>query len=109
MPKYLIFLLICCAVSLKAAAQKTIALDKNQSKQFNNQNDSLSKRNQVKGFKDTATIDMYKIYDTEGNERIVDTSLTIQKEYKFNYLRQDNFGLMQFANIGQTYSQLTRN
>lgn len=108
MLKYLLLLLSFCTVSINVFAQKTIALDKNQSKQFNNQNDSLNRRNQVKGFKDTATIDMYKIYDTEGNERIVDTSLTIQKEYKFNYLREDNFGLMQFANIGQTYNQLTR-
>lgn len=109
MPKYFFIFIILCSISIEVSAQKTIALDKNQSKQFNNQNDSLNRKNQVKGFKDTATIDMYKIYDTKGNERIVDTSLTIQKEYKFNYLRQDNFGLMQFANIGQTYNQLTRN
>ena len=88
-------------------AQKSLPTNKTQQAQFN-RNDTLSKRNQIKGFTDTATIDMYKIYDEENNERIVDTSLTIQKEYRFNYLRQDNFGLMQFANIGQTYNQLTR-
>jgi len=37
----------------------------------------------------------------------VDTSLTIQKEYKFNYLRTDEFGLIPFANVGQTYNRLT--
>ncbi|MDB9782842.1 putative porin, partial [Winogradskyella sp.] len=40
---------------------------------------------------------------------IVDTTLTISKAYKFNYLQKDNFGLMPFANIGQTYNSLTFN
>ncbi|HEU4497635.1 MAG TPA: putative porin, partial [Flavobacterium sp.] len=35
-----------------------------------------------------------------------DTSLTIQKEYKFNYLRKDSFGLLPFANEGHTYNTL---
>ena len=36
----------------------------------------------------------------------VDTSLTIKKDYEYNYLRKDNFGLLPFANEGQTYSTL---
>jgi hypothetical protein len=36
----------------------------------------------------------------------LDTTLTIQKEYKYNYLRSDDFELMPFANIGQTYNKL---
>ncbi|WP_397363540.1 putative porin [Olleya sp. R77988] len=39
----------------------------------------------------------------------VDTTLTINKEYKYNYLRKDNFGLMPFANVGQSYNSLTHN
>src|SRR5690606_10249706 len=30
----------------------------------------------------------------------------LKKEYKFNYLRKDDFGLMPFSNIGQTYNRL---
>jgi hypothetical protein len=36
----------------------------------------------------------------------LDTSLTIQREYSFNYLRKDNFGLLPFPNEGQTYNTL---
>nr|WP_321225191.1 putative porin [uncultured Psychroserpens sp.] len=53
-------------------------------------------------------INDYKIFSNDGSFVSVDTSLTIDKEYKFNYLRKDNFGLIPFANIGQTYNSLTR-
>lgn len=57
--------------------------------------------------KDTiATIDQYKIISLQSDTTFVDTSLTIQKEYKFNYLRKDNFGLLPFANEGQTFNTL---
>ncbi|MCF4100898.1 putative porin, partial [Gillisia sp. M10.2A] len=39
----------------------------------------------------------------------LDTTLTIQKDYKFNYLRKDNFELLPFANVGQTYNSLSHN
>lgn len=53
-----------------------------------------------------ATIDMYKIISLYNDTTYVDTSLTIQKEYKFNYLRKDNFGLLPFSNEGQTFNTL---
>lgn len=53
-----------------------------------------------------ATIDMYKIISIYNDTTFADTSLTLQKEYKFNYLRKDNFGLMPFANEGQTFNTL---
>ena len=53
-----------------------------------------------------ATIDMYKIVTLQHDTTYVDTSLTIQKEYKFNYLRKDNFGLLPFSNEGQTFNTL---
>ena len=37
----------------------------------------------------------------------MDTTLTIHKDYKFNYLRKDNFNLISFANLGQTYNTLS--
>lgn len=55
-----------------------------------------------------AKIEQYLIFDSNGKSSYVDTSLTIQKEYKFNYLRKDNFGLLAFANLGQTYNELTK-
>ena len=77
--------------------------------QPNTLNDSVRPRNKsAKVNNSVAKIEQYKIYDVDGNVQIVDTSLTIQKEYKFNYLRKDNFGLIAFANLGQTYNQLTK-
>ncbi|WP_299549480.1 putative porin [Seonamhaeicola sp.] len=61
-----------------------------------------------KGKKDEkANIEDYLIISVENDTTYVDTTLTIQKEYKFNYIRKDNFGLMPFANLGQTYNSLT--
>ena len=50
----------------------------------------------------------YKIISYKNDTTYVDTTLSIQKEYKFNYLRKDNFNLIQFSNIGQTYNTLSK-
>ncbi|MEO1032703.1 MAG: putative porin [Bacteroidota bacterium] len=71
-----------------------------------NRNDSSNVK-RSRGFKDLATIDMYRKFNTDKDTTIVDTTLTIKKDYKFNYLQRDNFGLMPFANIGQTYNAMT--
>ncbi|MDT0643631.1 putative porin [Zunongwangia sp. F363] len=49
----------------------------------------------------------YKIISYENDTTFVDTSLTIQKDYKFNYLRKDNFELLPFNNTGQPYTHLS--
>jgi hypothetical protein len=52
------------------------------------------------------TIKDYKIISFARDTTVLDTSLTIDKEYRYNYLRKDNFELMPFSNIGQPYNQL---
>ncbi|PCJ98671.1 MAG: hypothetical protein COA50_00025 [Flavobacteriaceae bacterium] len=52
------------------------------------------------------TIEDYKIISFARDTLFLDTTLTIKKEYKYNYLRKDNFELMPFANIGQPYNKL---
>ncbi|QNJ97973.1 hypothetical protein ALE3EI_1412 [Constantimarinum furrinae] len=52
------------------------------------------------------SIELYKIISADRDTTYVDTTLTIQKEYKFNYLRKDNFELLPFSNVGQTYNSL---
>ncbi|WP_343067660.1 putative porin [Winogradskyella flava] len=64
---------------------------------------------QSTGFKKLATIDLYLLFNAEIDTIHVDTTLSIKKDYKFNYLQKDNFGLMPFANIGQTYNALSFN
>ena len=51
----------------------------------------------------------YLIISSKNDTTYVDTTLSIKKDYKFNYLRKDNFGLMPFSNMGQTYNSLTYN
>lgn len=51
-------------------------------------------------------IEDYKIVSIKRDTTVVDTSLTIAKDYKFNYLRKDRYGLLPFANTGQTYNTL---
>lgn len=53
-----------------------------------------------------AAVDLYKIITLDNDTTYVDTTLTIQREYKSNYLRKDTFGLLQFLNEGQTYNTL---
>ncbi|HEY0092230.1 MAG TPA: putative porin, partial [Flavobacterium sp.] len=53
-----------------------------------------------------AAIDQYRIISIQNDTTYVDTSLTIQSEYKFNYLRTDQFGLLPFSNEGQPYNLL---
>ena len=53
-----------------------------------------------------APITSYKIFTLSKDTTYVDTSLTIKKEYEYNYLRKDIFGLLPFLNEGHTYTTL---
>ncbi|WP_417445097.1 putative porin [Joostella sp.] len=55
---------------------------------------------------DDFPIEDYKIISYARDTTTFDTTLTVQKEYKYNYLRKDDFELLPFANVGQTYNKL---
>ena len=77
--------------------------------QVNSSNDSLSTRfnKNTSNEKDPkAKVQDYLIISHKRDTVHVDTTLTINKEYKFNYLRKDNFELLPFSNVGQTYNKL---
>ncbi len=78
--------------------------------QIDNQvNDTLKKKSlRIDRSKDKpkAKFDQYRIISLNNDSTYVDTTLTIQKLYKFNHLRRDTFGLLPFANEGQTYQTL---
>ncbi len=59
--------------------------------------------------KDSISITDYKYFFSNGIEKSVDTTLTIYKDYKFNFLRRDDFELLSFANVGHTYNKLGYN
>ena len=54
-----------------------------------------------------ADIKKYISINIQGDSIYLDTTLTIKKHYKFNYLRKDNLELLKYSNIGQTYNNLT--
>ena len=95
--KFLFVLLMC---PLLVLAQKRPSSKGNNNTVLKATEPNLKKMDSV------ATIDQYKIITLKNDTTYVDTSLTIQKEYKFNYLRKDNFGLLPFANEGSTYTTL---
>lgn len=54
-------------------------------------------------------IEKYLKISIENDSTFIDTTLTIKKHYKFNFLRKDDLELLKFSNIGQTYNELTHN
>jgi len=48
----------------------------------------------------------YKIISIKNDTTIIDTVLTVEKDYKFNFIRKDNFELMEFHNQGATFNKL---
>jgi len=70
-------------------------------------NDSLrnTKEIKVKLSEKTKYTD-YKVFSHKRDTSYIDTTLTIQKEYIFNFLRTDNFELLGFHNQGQTFNNL---
>ena len=91
----------------KGTVKPKLTTTKEQSSSVQSDNNtSTSKSSGVKVSDSIATVDMYKIITIDRDTTYVDTTLTIQNDYKANYLRKDNFGLLAFPNEGQTYNVL---
>lgn len=105
------FILITLFLSMFSFAQRKQVLNSNVNRKSNNLNSTIS-NDTIKNTKSTsgkfkrATIDSYQVFTIENDTTYLDTTLTIRKEYIYNYLRKDNFGLLPFANEGQTYQTL---
>ncbi len=72
-----------------------------------NSGKSLRQRDS-KDKKEKPPITEYKIISFKKDTTYLDTTLTIQKDYKFNYLRRDDFELLPIHNVGQTYNSLVK-
>ncbi len=93
---FILFLLLKLNFSYSQEASDLSSLSRN----MEMQNDSISKEK-------TPSINKYLIFDQKGDSTVVDTSLTLKKYYKFNYLRKDNLEKLKFSNFGQSYNSLT--
>ncbi|WP_221257550.1 putative porin [Flavobacterium okayamense] len=104
------FLLFFLSLNLFSQKRELDANSENNPQQFQSFQDT------TKAFKGRAVddkikppIDLYKIYTLTKDTTYIDTTLSIQKEYKYNLLRKDIFGLQPFANEGHTYNTLDFN
>jgi len=75
---------------------------KNRNQRGNNQGNTAEESKP----KEKPPINLYKIISSKRDTTFVDTTLSIQKDYKFNYLRKDDFELIPFNNVGQAYNTL---
>tara|TARA_B110000003_G_scaffold9602_1_gene9898 strand:- start:21142 stop:23121 length:1980 start_codon:yes stop_codon:yes gene_type:complete len=116
MKKIILFFLVCFLTNSIYAQtfQPSKKSDKSRIKSGRNNfmlNDSISgsgnsKTRKINLSAETKYTD-YKIFSFYKDTSFVDTTLNIKKNYKFNFLRKDNFGLLPFHNIGQTFNRLT--
>ena len=108
MKKYLL-LLILIGVSSQLYSQKrklARGLNVGNRNGFNQSNDSISEGEINVQLSGKTKYTDYKIISYKNDTTIVDTTLTLKKHYKFNFLRKDNFELLAFHNQGQTFNNL---
>jgi hypothetical protein len=71
------------------------------------QNDSINNSSNVKiTLSGETNYTDYKVFSHKRDTTYIDTTLTLQKEYKFNYLRKDLFEFLEFHNQGQALNNL---
>jgi len=105
--KYIILVLLCFTTSI-VLGQDVIGKPqkKGDSLSLVKKTKPINPKDKLKNDSITLTIEDYKIISFERDTTFLDTTLTIQKEYKYNYLREDDFELISFSNIGQAYNEL---
>ena len=69
--------------------------------------DSLFGQRSKQKFTEKKPITDYLIISQDRDTTFVDTTLSIEKQYKFNFRRKDDFEQLSFANSGQTVSHLS--
>lgn len=105
--KQLFFLIFLTLFIFDASAQKK-ELTRAEGQLF--QNDTTSFQNEVQIKLDgTTKYTDYKIISIYNDTTVIDTTLTLKKDFIFNYLRKDNFELLPFHNQGQTFNKLGYN
>lgn len=103
---FLLFSIVCTAQRKELPAGKSKAKLSEKAPLSPDAENTAGTKKSTKDINPKATIDMYRVITLDKDTTYIDTSLSIQKEYIYNYLRRDNFGLLPFANEGQTYQTL---
>lgn len=103
---FLIAVILFCCFSVAQKRKISTSIDNSSSKLVNDSKFNSTQKKISDNKKESPPINLYKIYTLEKDTTYADTSLTLKNEYKYNYLRKDNFGLIPFANEGHTYNTL---
>ena len=69
--------------------------------------DSLFGKRSRQLFTEKRPITDYLIISQDRDTTFVDTTLSVEKQYKFNFHRKDDFEYLTFANTGQTVNHLS--
>ena len=105
--RYLVVLLFICNSSLFFAQDRPIVKDSIRDTTLINKEQNFRALGKKKAKEELeVSIKDYKIISYARDTTYLDTTISIQKEYKYNFLRKDNFELMPFSNIGQPYNSL---
>ncbi len=100
-----IFLMFFCGLTMAQEKARLKKESQNQ-KELNRPPLPGEKDKKSKPKEEKISIVDYKIINFARDTTFLDTTLSIKKEYKYNYLRKDNFELLAFSNVGQTYNSL---
>lgn len=112
MKKIVLFVFFCFSIN------SIWAQFNNQNGQGNSQNSSgSSSDNKSTTQSDDMTVKLsgetkytdYRMFSIDNDTTYIDTTLTLKKDFKFNYIRKDNFELLPFHNQGQTFNKLGYN
>ncbi len=114
MKKSLLFFFLLFCIGTKLTFSQTVIKPTQKGNGFTNlnntRNDTLRNSGEIKvKLSGKTKYTDYKIFSHKRDTSYIDTTLTIQKDYKFNYLRTDNFELLGFHNQGQTFTNLGYN
>ncbi len=86
----------------KQVLKDTLIIDKKSSEKVSKQKSFIP---YIKSMNEV-TIRDYKIMYLDGTEKVVDTSLSLEREYTFNFLRKDYFEYLPFPNMGEAFNKL---
>ena len=102
----MIFIVVFFSQALRAQEDSIPPLRKDGGTSLERKVRNLSPKKNGEGQGQEITIKDYKIISYGRDTTFLDTTISIQKEYKNNFLRRDDFELMPFANVGQPYNKL---
>ncbi len=100
-----VFLALFFLMFIFSASAQIENLERSNNNMFKNDSTQFSKEVRFEFDRETTYTD-YKIISIYNDTTVIDTTLTLKKDYIFNYLRKDNFELLPFHNQGQTFNKL---